>query len=246
MSSETNQHSFPEETLFTGRSTSVNILDFLKLHAQQQPNRAAYRWVDEKNAKENVSLTYGQLWTRITVIASHLRAATGSKKQAPTFAHFFFFFFDVSHAGENHRSAKFCGISIAIRHHSSYILSSRCPISSCSFFFADLGDYEAVVLTHEPGLEFLCAFYGCLLARVIAVPVAPLSPAQFRQQSHLLKQFLKDSKARYILTTTRYRRFTAFQSFTSGVPAKWLCTDEWTKPSSKTVELVGFFFLAYR
>jgi acyl-CoA synthetase (AMP-forming)/AMP-acid ligase II len=65
---------FPEIDLFPERHESVNVLDFLWLHAQNKPSQLAYRWVDEKSPKENTSLTYAQLWERIRTIASRLRA----------------------------------------------------------------------------------------------------------------------------------------------------------------------------
>ena len=40
------------------------------------------------------------------------------------------------------------------------------------------GAGERALLTYEPGLEFLCAFFGCLAAGVIAVPVHPLRSHQ--------------------------------------------------------------------
>ena len=96
-------------------------------------------------------------------------------------------------------------------------------------FVLGLKDGSSVLLAHPPGLEFLCAFFGCLLAKIIAVPIYPLHPTQFKHQSKTLKNFLQDAGANVILTTEQYRTVTFMSSFFSGIPAKWYGTDKWKK-----------------
>ena len=58
---------------------------------------------------------------------------------------------------------------------------------------------ERVVLMFQPGLEFICAFFGCLAARVIAVPVYP--PRRAQECKHVL-QIARAAGARRVLTDT--------------------------------------------
>jgi acyl-CoA synthetase (AMP-forming)/AMP-acid ligase II len=56
---------------------------------------------------------------------------------------------------------------------------------------------ERVLLIYPAGLEYLCAFFGCLLAKMIAVPVYP--PLNARLQTRLSK-ITEDSDAQLALT----------------------------------------------
>jgi phthiocerol/phenolphthiocerol synthesis type-I polyketide synthase C len=56
---------------------------------------------------------------------------------------------------------------------------------------------ERVLLIYPPGLEYIQAFYGCLLAGVIAVPVYP--PRKSAKHSHL-QAIIKDAQPKAILT----------------------------------------------
>lgn len=58
---------------------------------------------------------------------------------------------------------------------------------------------ERALLLYPPGLEFIAAFFGCLLAGVIAVPVYP--PRANQTISRLLA-IAKDAEATFALTTT--------------------------------------------
>jgi acyl-CoA synthetase (AMP-forming)/AMP-acid ligase II len=91
----------------------------------------------------------------------------------------------------------------------------------------DIQPQNRVLLAHPPSLEFLCAFLGCLLANVIAIPIYPLHPAKFKQQSNTLINFIEQSGAKAILTTTKYRRATLISAWMSRLHATWYATDEW-------------------
>jgi len=58
---------------------------------------------------------------------------------------------------------------------------------------------ERALLLYPPGLEFIAAFFGCLYAGVIAVPVYPP-----RRNQHMarLQAIVKDAQASFVLTTT--------------------------------------------
>lgn len=68
---------------------------------------------------------------------------------------------------------------------------------------AQLQSYNAIgeraLLLYPPGLEFIAAFFGCLLAGVVAVPIYP--PRANQSISRLLA-IAKDAEATFALTTT--------------------------------------------
>ena len=58
---------------------------------------------------------------------------------------------------------------------------------------------ERALLLYQPGLEFIAAFFGCLYAGVIAVPVYP---PKKNHHSNRLQAIVTDSQAKIALTTT--------------------------------------------
>lgn len=58
---------------------------------------------------------------------------------------------------------------------------------------------ERALLLYQPGLEFITAFFGCLYAGVLAVPVYP---PRRNQQMTRLQAIKKDAQAAFALTTT--------------------------------------------
>ncbi|KAK1421598.1 hypothetical protein QVD17_24067 [Tagetes erecta] len=64
---------------------------------------------------------------------------------------------------------------------------------------------DRVLLLHVPGLDFVDAFFGCLRARVLPVPVLPPDPLQRGGQALLkLENIAKSSNAKAILSTALY------------------------------------------
>ena len=59
---------------------------------------------------------------------------------------------------------------------------------------------QPVLLLYPPGLEYIAAFFGCLYAGAIAVPVYP--PASRRSMPRLWS-IIKDARPRVALTTTQ-------------------------------------------
>lgn len=100
-------------------------------------------------------------------------------------------------------------------------------------FFEGFKDQDCVLVAHPPGLEFMCAFFGCLLANVIAVPAYPVQPAAFQDQIKIVQAFLKNANAKYILTSKEYidrlKKYAGakWDQLTSAVGDIWLITDEW-------------------
>jgi acyl-CoA synthetase (AMP-forming)/AMP-acid ligase II len=86
---------------------------------------------------------------------------------------------------------------------------------------------ECALLLYPPGLEFITAFFGCLYAGVIAVPVYPPNPAKLDQSLPRLLAVASDARPSLALTTSAFlpiakllsTQYEAFQSI------RWLATD---------------------
>ncbi|KAI3898075.1 hypothetical protein MKX03_002146 [Papaver bracteatum] len=107
---------------------------------------------------------------------------------------------------------------------------------------------DLVLLVHVPGLEFVDAFFGCLRARVIPVPVLPPDPMQIGGQALVKIENISEScNAVAILTTLGYHsavRAGAVKNIISLTKKNgkcsarwpdlpWLHTDSWVKKSSQ-------------
>ncbi|NET31667.1 MAG: fatty acyl-AMP ligase, partial [Cyanothece sp. SIO1E1] len=83
---------------------------------------------------------------------------------------------------------------------------------------------ERALLLYQPGLEFIAAFFGCLYAGVIAVPVYP---PRRNHHSHRLHTIVTDAQATLVLTTTSV--LSTFEHSLQSDPAftalHWLTTD---------------------
>jgi acyl-CoA synthetase (AMP-forming)/AMP-acid ligase II len=81
------------------------------------------------------------------------------------------------------------------------------------------------LLVYEPGLEFVAAFFGCLYAGVVSVPVYP---SQSSRQMPRLRAIMDDAQASLVLTTASLlpnlgRRL---EDSAGDAPLRWLVTDE--------------------
>lgn len=61
---------------------------------------------------------------------------------------------------------------------------------------------ERALLLYPPGLDFICAFLGCLYAGAIAVPAYPPRP---NRSFDRLRSIIKDAQAKFALTTTELK-----------------------------------------
>jgi acyl-CoA synthetase (AMP-forming)/AMP-acid ligase II len=61
---------------------------------------------------------------------------------------------------------------------------------------------ERVLLLYPTGLEFIAAFFGCLYAGMIAVPLPPPNPAQPQRALPRLRTVTRDARPLVALTTT--------------------------------------------
>jgi len=59
------------------------------------------------------------------------------------------------------------------------------------------------LLLYPPGLDFIAAFFGCLYAGVVAVPVYPPHPSRPEQTLSRLRAIVADAQAALMMTTTK-------------------------------------------
>ncbi|KAI6669511.1 hypothetical protein NL676_004396 [Syzygium grande] len=105
---------------------------------------------------------------------------------------------------------------------------------------------DRVLLVHVPGLDFVDAFFGCLRASVIPVPVLPPDPLQRGGQALMkIENIAKSCNAVAILSTVGYhaavragsvKNLISFTTKTAKSTAQWpnlpwLHTDSWIKSS---------------
>jgi amino acid adenylation domain-containing protein len=64
---------------------------------------------------------------------------------------------------------------------------------------------ERALLIYEPGLDYIAAFFGCIYASVIAVPVYPPDPMRLHRMLPRLQAVIRDAQARWILSTSTIR-----------------------------------------
>ena len=105
---------------------------------------------------------------------------------------------------------------------------------------------ERALLFYSGGLEFIAAFWGCLYAGVVAVPVFP---ARLHRQIPRLLAIAADCEARFVLTTAKIRRQAEdlFKRAPEIKKLQWLATDdlpaasasEWRDPGA-TLETLAF------
>jgi len=88
---------------------------------------------------------------------------------------------------------------------------------------------ERAILLYQPGLDFIEAILACFLARLVAVPVAPLRNAR---ELPRLVGILHDSGARLVLSNSVTRSTAGRTLGTAPLPGgpTWVCTD--TVPTS--------------
>ena len=65
---------------------------------------------------------------------------------------------------------------------------------------------QRVILCYQFGLDFIQAFYGCILCGVVPVPVYPPSPARMSYSLSKMRFVAADSEARLMLTHTAFSK----------------------------------------
>ena len=66
---------------------------------------------------------------------------------------------------------------------------------------------ERALLVYDPGLEYIVAFYACLYAGVVAVPVYPPDPLRLNRVLPRLMSIVRQADARVILSTEEILRW---------------------------------------
>lgn len=86
---------------------------------------------------------------------------------------------------------------------------------------------ERVLLLYPPGLDYITAFFGCLYAGAIAIPLYPPDPTRIDRTLHRLQAIVGDAEPRLALTTAPIRDLA--RSTLQGSPQlariPWLATD---------------------
>jgi thioester reductase-like protein len=105
---------------------------------------------------------------------------------------------------------------------------------------------DRLLLAYPPGLEMICAFFGCVRAGLIPVPVYPPGSRGFQSALYKMVHIAKDCQAAGVLTSREYHASLKTNLARSGVAASgvdvdyisglpWIVTEEFTdKPSATT------------
>jgi acyl-CoA synthetase (AMP-forming)/AMP-acid ligase II len=87
---------------------------------------------------------------------------------------------------------------------------------------------ERILLLYPPGLEFISAFWGCLYAGAIAIPLPTINVARPNRWLNKLRSIIDDAQPQVCLTTGR--SLTRLENLLLQVPdlrsIKWLATEE--------------------
>ncbi|HXP40352.1 MAG TPA: AMP-binding protein, partial [Candidatus Acidoferrales bacterium] len=100
---------------------------------------------------------------------------------------------------------------------------------------------DRLLLAYPPGLEMICAFFGCVRAGLIPVPVYPPSSRGFQSALYKMVHIAKDCQAAGILTSRDYQASLKTNLARSGVSAcgidvdyisglPWMATEEFVTP----------------
>src|SRR5580692_4306317 len=117
---------------------------------------------------------------------------------------------------------------------------------------------DRLLLAYPPGLEMICAFFGCVRAGLIPVPVYPPSSRGFQSALYKMVHIAKDCQAAGVLTSKDYQASLKTNLTRSGVSASgvdvdyisglpWIVTEELVESISDEgfVNLSKILFLQY-
>ncbi len=87
---------------------------------------------------------------------------------------------------------------------------------------------ERALLLYPPSLDYISAFFGCLYARVVAVPAYPPDANRLARTLPRLLSIIRDSEAKVILTTQMIKSMAEFlfQEAPELTQLQWIATDE--------------------
>jgi thioester reductase-like protein len=117
---------------------------------------------------------------------------------------------------------------------------------------------DRLLLAYPPGLEMICAFFGCARAGLIPVPVYPPSSRGFQSALYKMVHIAKDCQAAGVLTSKDYHASLKTNLTRSGVSASgvdveyisglpWIVTEDFVDPISDEpfVDPAKILFLQY-
>ena len=117
---------------------------------------------------------------------------------------------------------------------------------------------DRLLLAYPPGLEMICAFFGCVRAGLIPVPVYPPSSRGFQSALYKMVHIAKDCQAAGVLTSKDYHASLKTNLTRSGVSASgvdvdyisglpWIVTEDLLETNSDEhfVNLSNILFLQY-
>src|SRR6202007_2657403 len=117
---------------------------------------------------------------------------------------------------------------------------------------------DRLLLAYPPGLEMIAAFFGCVRAGVIPVPVYPPGYRDFQSAPYKMVHIAKDCQASGILTSADYHASLKTNLARSGVSASgvdvdyisglpWIATEDFVDPISDRlpVDPSKILFLQY-
>src|SRR3984957_5480676 len=84
---------------------------------------------------------------------------------------------------------------------------------------------DRLLLAYPPGLEMICAFFGCVRAGLIPVPVYPPSSNGFQAALYKMVHIAKDCQAAGVLTSQEYHCSLRTNLARSGVSASGVDAD---------------------
>ena len=84
---------------------------------------------------------------------------------------------------------------------------------------------DRILLAYPPGLEMICAFFGCVRAGLIPVPVYPPSSRGFQSALYKMVHIAKDCQAAGILTSKDYHASLKTNLARSGVSTSGVDVD---------------------
>src|SRR5271170_2822811 len=117
--------------------------------------------------------------------------------------------------------------------------------------------HDRLLLAYPPGLEMICAFYGCVRAGLIPVPVYPPSSHGFQGALYKMVHIAKDCQAAGVLTSRDYHGSLKTNLARSGVSAsgvdvdyisglRWIVTEDFVDPISDEIFAASkLLFLQY-
>src|ERR1700677_3243927 len=117
---------------------------------------------------------------------------------------------------------------------------------------------DRLLLAYPPGLEMICAFFGCMRAGLIPVPVYPPSSRGFQSALYKMVHIAKDCQAAGVLTSRDYHASLKTNLARSGVSTSgvdvdyisglpWISTEEFvdTIPYDAAIDPSKILFLQY-